>query len=101
MESSYLSSILKQFEYYKLLGDKTFEQLSQKDLFWHYNQQSNSISVIVKHMVGNMLSRWTNFLNEDGEKTWRHRDEEFIDTYTNKQELLKSWKMDGTVFLKL
>lgn len=92
MESSYLSSILKQFEYYKLLGDKTFEQLSQKDLFWHYNQQSNSISVIVKHMVGNMLSRWTNFLNEDGEKTWRHRDEEFIDTYTNKQELLKSWE---------
>jgi hypothetical protein len=92
MENSYLQSIIKQFEYYKLLGDHTFDQLSQEDLFWQYNKESNSVSVLAKHIVGNMLSRWTNFLTEDGEKTWRHRDEEFVDTYTNTQELLASWE---------
>lgn len=89
--NSYLTSILKQFEYYKSLGDKTFNQLSQKELFWQFNSESNSISIIAKHMVGNMLSRWTNFFTEDGEKEWRHRDTEFEDTYHNKEQLLDAW----------
>ncbi|MCA0153843.1 DUF1572 family protein [Winogradskyella vincentii] len=88
---SYLDSVSKQFEYYKSLGDKTFEQLSFEELKIEFAHDSNSISIIVKHLVGNMLSRWTNFLTEDGEKEWRQRDKEFIDTYSNKEDLFNSW----------
>ena len=89
--NSYITSIVKQFEYYKMLGDKTFSQLESKDIQWQYNSESNSISIMVKHIVGNMLSRWTNFLTEDGEKEWRHRDTEFEHSYTNKEEMLEAW----------
>ncbi|MFD0861633.1 DUF1572 domain-containing protein [Sungkyunkwania multivorans] len=90
--SNYLESVLKQFHYYKLLGDKTIERLSEEDIHWQYNEESNSVAIIVKHIVGNMLSRWTNFLTEDGEKEWRHRDQEFEDSYKDKKELLQAWK---------
>jgi len=92
MNNSYLSSIIKQFEYYKSLGDKTFIQLTDEQIHWQYNNESNCVAIIVKHIVGNMLSRWTNFLTEDGEKTWRERDEEFKDTYTSKIQMLKAWE---------
>lgn len=93
MEQSYLSSILKQFHYYKQLGDKTFSQITiEEDIHWQYNEESNSIAIIVKHMVGNMLSRWTNFLTEDGEKSWRHRDQEFVDTFNTKEDMIASWE---------
>ncbi len=91
METSYLESAIKQFEYYKSLGDKTFEQLQFKELQKEFAEDSNSISIIVNHLVGNMLSRWTHFLTEDGEKTWRQRDLEFIDSYKSKEELITSW----------
>lgn len=90
--NSYLSSTKKQFEYYKSLGDKTFSQLSEKEMFEQLNDESNSIAIIVKHIVGNMLSRWTNFLTEDGEKSWRNRDDEFINTYKTKEEILENWE---------
>ncbi|ROH97530.1 DUF1572 family protein [Chryseobacterium daecheongense] len=83
---------VKRFEYYKSLGDKTFDQLSNEQIFWQYNEESNSIAMIVKHIAGNMLSRWTNFLMEDGEKPWRNRDEEFVNTFTTKQEVLDYWE---------
>ncbi len=92
MEHSYLTSIIKQFQYYKLLGDKTFDQISNADIHWQYNEDTNSIAIIVKHIAGNMLSRWTNFLTEDGEKSWRHRDEEFVDTYATKEGIIASWE---------
>ncbi|GAA4810399.1 DUF1572 family protein [Litoribaculum gwangyangense] len=88
---SYLASIIKQFEYYKSLGDKTFEQLSFDELQKEFVEDSNSISIITKHMVGNMLSRWTNFLTEDGEKSWRNRDVEFERSYASKEELINEW----------
>lgn len=91
MENSYLSSIIKQFEYYKSLGEKTINQLSIDELKHEFAEDSNSIAIIVKHITGNMLSRWTNFLTEDGEKEWRHRDSEFEDTFQNKKELLDFW----------
>lgn len=91
MSNSYLSSIIKQFEYYKSLGDKTIERFPFEELQHEFADDSNSISIIVKHLVGNMLSRWTNFLTEDGEKEWRHRDDEFIDTFKDKAELLTAW----------
>lgn len=92
MESSFLSSSIKQFEYYKSLGDKTFEQLNFVEIQKEFVKESNSISIIVKHLVGNMLSRWTNFMTEDGEKLWRHRDQEFVESYASKQEVIKAWE---------
>lgn len=89
--NSYLSSIKKQFEYYKSLGDKTFHQLSEEELFIQQNESTNSIAIIAKHIAGNMVSRWTNFLTEDGEKPWRDRDDEFINTYQNKEDILSAW----------
>ena len=92
MENTIISGVIKQFEYYKTAADKTFDQLSFDDMNWQPNDTSNSISIIVKHMVGNMLSRWTNFLTEDGEKDWRHREQEFVATYTTKNDVLQAWK---------
>lgn len=88
---SYLESTIKQFEYYKSLGDKTFNQLPFDELQNEIADDANSISIIVKHIVGNMLSRWTNFLTEDGEKEWRKRDREFEDTYETKDQLIEKW----------
>lgn len=89
---AYLKSARRQFDYYKQLGDKTIAQLGDKELGWQPGEASNSIAVIIKHMWGNMLSRWTNFLTEDGEKPWRKRDEEFRDPATAKEEILKQWE---------
>lgn len=89
---NYLESVTKQFEYYKLLGDKTLEQLEEKEFFWQYHPESNSIAIIVNHLWGNMLSRWTNFLTTDGEKEWRQRDLEFEDVIKTKRELIEKWE---------
>ena len=91
MTNNYLQSAIKQFEYYQLLGNKTFQQLTEEQLFWRYNEESNSIATIVKHLWGNMLSRWTDFLTTDGEKEWRNRDAEFENDIQSKQELLDKW----------
>jgi len=84
--------LIKRFLYYKELGDKTFVQLSEEEIFWQYNEESNSVAVIVKHIAGNMLSRWTNFLQEDGEKGWRNRDSEFVNTFRTKAKVLEYWE---------
>ena len=89
---NYLESVTKQFQYYKMLGDKTIAQLEEKDLFWQYNPESNSIAITVNHLWGNMLSRWTDFLTSDGEKEWRQRDLEFEDIIKTKNELLEKWE---------
>ena len=89
--NNYKESIIKQFEYYKMLGENTFSQLENKDIQWQYNSESNSIAIIVKHLVGNMLSRWTNFLTEDGEKDWRQRDTEFEYPYFSKDDMIEAW----------
>ena len=91
MSLDYLNSVKKQFVYYKQLGDKTIEQLTEEQLFWQYNPESNSIATIVKHLWGNMLSRWSNFLTTDGEKEWRNRDAEFENDLTSKDEVLQKW----------
>lgn len=82
---------IKRFQYYKELGDKTFDQLTGDQMFWQFNEESNSIAVIVKHIAGNMLSRWTNFLTEDGEKDWRNRDLEFVNSFSTKKEVIDYW----------
>lgn len=91
MKNHFLVSARKQFEYYKLLGDKTFLQLTDEQLFIQINSESNSIAIIVKHLWGNMLSRWTDFLTSDGEKEWRKRDDEFENDINDRTELLEKW----------
>lgn len=86
-----LKGIIKQFEYYKLLGERTFEQISDEDLFWAFNDESNSIAVIVNHLSGNMKSRWTDFLTSDGEKLWRNRDQEFEAIIKTREQLIEVW----------
>ena len=88
----FLQSALKRFREYKTLGEKTFAQLEEKDMLFAPNESSNSIAVIIQHMHGNMLSRWTNFLTEDGEKEWRRRDEEFEIRRATKKELIQLWE---------
>ncbi|MEO5788727.1 DUF1572 family protein [Gelidibacter sp.] len=92
MNNQHISGIIKQFQQYKSTGDKTMTQLSFEDINYQPNEDSNSISIIVKHLVGNMLSRSTNFLTEDGEKEWRQRDQEFEASYRTKEELLANWE---------
>ncbi|MFV5685300.1 DUF1572 family protein [Flavobacterium sp. GB2R13] len=93
METSvaYLESAKKQFLYYKTLGEKAMEQLEPEQLFVAVNEDTNSIATIVKHLSGNMLSRWTNFLTSDGEKEWRNRDEEFENDLESKEAVLNAW----------
>ena len=91
MTRDYISSVKNQFEYYKLLGEKTFDQVTDEQLFWKFNEESNSIATIVKHLSGNMLSRWTDFFTSDGEKEWRKRDEEFENDIQSREEMLKVW----------
>jgi hypothetical protein len=99
MNKDYLESVIKQFEYYKLLGEKAMGQLPEEKLFWQYNEESNSIATIVKHLSGNMLSRWTDLLTTDGEKEWRNRDAEFENDIPNKEALLKKWNEGWQCFL--
>jgi hypothetical protein len=80
-----------QFEYYKLLGEKTFAQVSDEQLFYAVNEESNSIATIVQHLHGNMMSRWTGFLTTDGEKEWRQRDEEFENKISSREHMMARW----------
>ncbi|HQW83241.1 MAG TPA: DUF1572 family protein [Ferruginibacter sp.] len=89
--NAFLQSAISRLTSYKELADKTFAQLSEKDFFYQPNEQSNSIAIIIQHMAGNMLSRWTDFLTTDGEKPWRNRDVEF-NVRLNYQQLLDIWE---------
>ncbi|MEO6541050.1 MAG: DUF1572 family protein [Ferruginibacter sp.] len=90
--NTYLQSVIKRLNYYKGLGDKTLAQLTEADLHHRPNAESNSIAIIIQHMSGNMLSRWTDFLTGDGEKDWRRRDAEFEEQQLTKDQLLEYWR---------
>jgi len=92
LPANYLNSTKELFRYYKQLGEGVFEQLTEAELFWQYSETNNSIAIIVNHLWGNMLSRWTNFLTEDGEKEWRKRDLEFEDVIKTKAQLTERWE---------
>jgi hypothetical protein len=97
---NYLESVRKQFLYYKTLGEKAMDQLEPVQLFVSINEDTNSIATIVKHLSGNMLSRWTDFLTSDGEKEWRNREGEFVDTIKTKEELLTTWNKGWSCFFE-
>ena len=96
--NQYLESVKKQFLYYKTIGEKAMAQLEPEQLFVSVNEDTNSIAVIVKHLSGNMLSRWTDFLTSDGEKEWRNRDGEFEATLKTKDELMALWEKGWNCF---
>lgn len=98
--SGFIKDSIKRFKYYKELGDNTFAQLAEEDFFYQPNPESNSIAIIIQHMYGNMLSRWTNFLTEDGEKEWRKRDAEFEATKMSKEDLLSFWNAGWDCLIK-
>ena len=95
-----LPELIKRFRYYKELGERAMNQLPDEALFWQYNEESNSIAIIVNHLHGNMLSRWTNFLTEDGEKPWRTRDAEFENEIQNREQLRQKWEEGWDCLLK-
>lgn len=88
----YIQSATRLFKMYKQLGEKAMAQIEDADLTWQQNEDSNSISNIVKHLWGNMLSRWTDFLTTDGEKPWRMRDAEFEPDTFSRTELMQKWE---------
>ncbi len=90
-EKDFLQHVIKRFENYKELGEKTFEQLNEEYFLFKPSPESNSIAIIVEHLKGNMISRWTNFLTEDGEKPWRKRDAEFEEKIFSENEVINHW----------
>jgi hypothetical protein len=92
MAVAYIESIKKQFWYYKTIAENAIDQLEEKQLFCAANDDSNNMAVIINHLYGNMLSRWTDFLTTDGEKEWRNRDAEFENPAVNKKELMMRWE---------
>ena len=92
LSQEYLADALSSFRAYKKLADKAIEQTKDDELFVTLDDESNSIAVVMKHMAGNMISRWTDFLTSDGEKPDRHRDMEFvIETNTTRDDVLAYW----------
>lgn len=92
--TSYIEDSLSLFRYYKKLSEGAMEQLSDEQLFTALDEEMNSIAIIVKHMAGNMRSRWTDFLTSDGEKPDRNRDTEFVAPPATRAELMRVWN-DG------
>jgi uncharacterized damage-inducible protein DinB len=90
--NNFVESSLKQFKYYKWLVEQAIGQVTDEQLHWRMNSQSNSIATIMRHVSGNMLSRFTNFLTEDGEKPWRSRDSEFENTVNTRAQLIAQWE---------
>src|SRR6476469_6677543 len=96
----YLEDALRTFRDYKKLAERAFEQIDDEHFFRTIDNESNSIAVNMKHMAGNMLSRWTDFLTSDGEKPERDRDGEFIDSFANRAEMLAHWERGWACLLE-
>src|SRR6476661_8592449 len=87
-----MSAIINAFEANKRLADRAVEQVPDDKLHVALDANTNSIAVIMKHVAGNLTSRWTDFLTSDGEKPWRDRDDEFVDSFGSRQELMEYWE---------
>jgi uncharacterized damage-inducible protein DinB len=90
--AEFIAAALNAFEANKRLADRAFEQLPDDKLHAALDPNTNSIAVIMKHVAGNLTSRWTDFLSSDGEKPWRNRDDEFVDSFGSRAELLEAWQ---------
>ncbi len=90
--TSFLESSLRLLRYYKMLGDRTLSRLSEEELHFAPAPGSNTAATIVKHLWGNMRSRWTDFLTTDGEKPWRAREAEFVDDQPDRAAVMQQWE---------
>ena len=90
--ASYLEDSLSLFRHYKKLAEGALAQVSDEQLLEALDPEMNSIAIIVKHMAGNMRSRWTDFLTSDGEKPDRNRDGEFVDAPSSREGLMRMWE---------
>ena len=96
---AYLKAVTKRFMEAKITTEKAIEQLSEIELFWTPDEESNSIAIIIKHMSGNMVSRWTQFFTTDGEKPNRNRDDEFVGDLKTKEQVMELWNLGWDTFL--
>jgi hypothetical protein len=100
-EKHFLENTIGVFTNYRNLAEKSFAQLNNdKDFHYIPDAESNSIAVIIKHMSGNMISRWTDFLTTDGEKPTRNRDGEFVEGIETREQLIQIWNKGWGVFMK-
>src|SRR5436189_6297420 len=95
--AEFMSAIINAFEANKRLADRAVEQVPDDKLHTALDANTNSIVVIMKHVAGNLISRWTDFLTTDGEKPWRNRDDEFVDSFGSREELMAVWERGWTV----
>jgi Protein of unknown function (DUF1572) len=98
-DEMFLTNSIKIFRDYKKLGEGAIAQVSDAEVMSKPNDASNSIALIVHHISGNMISRWTDLLTTDGEKPWRNRDLEFEESYADKASMLQAWEKGWKVFL--
>jgi Protein of unknown function (DUF1572) len=96
----FMAATINAFEANKRLADRAVEQVPDNKLHVALDENSNSIAVIMKHVAGNLASRWTDFLTTDGEKPWRNRDDEFVDSFGSRAELLELWERGWACLLK-
>jgi hypothetical protein len=97
---NFLEIAAKLFNYYKSLADKSIAQVTDEQLHERGSEDENSIAIIMKHIAGNMRSRFTDFLISDGEKPWRQRDQEFVDTISDRATLTKDWEVGWGILFK-
>jgi len=100
LDAEFMSAIINAFEANKRLADRAIEQVPDNKLHIALDANANSIAVIMKHVAGNLISRWTDFLTTDGEKPWRNRDDEFVDSFRSRAEVLEYWERGWACLLK-
>src|SRR3954466_3118611 len=98
--AEFLAAIINAFEANKRLADRAIEQVQDEQLHVALDANTNSIAVIMKHVAGNLLSRWTDFLTTDGEKPARNRDDEFVDSFCSRAEILAHWERGWSCLLQ-
>lgn len=96
----FLSDIVKQYTYYKYLAERAMDQVDDESFFVQQSDSVNSIAITVKHIAGNLLSRFQDFQTTDGEKSWRNRDEEFVIHEMNRADLMEIWTIAWTVLFR-
>src|SRR5260221_10566529 len=98
--ADFISAAIRAFEFNKRLADRAVEQVPDAKLHVALDENTNSIAAIMKHVAGNLLSRWTDFLMTDGEKPWRNRDDEFVDSFSSRAQLLEFWERGWACLLE-
>ena len=97
--AAFMAATINAFEANKRLADRAVEQVPDDKLHVALDENTNSVAVIMKHVAGNLTCRWTDFLTTDGEKHWRNRDDEFVDSFGSRAELLELWERGWTCLL--